>query len=195
MTSRLVLTHGAGAGHQSDFLTQLRMELNAHQTCSVEPITFDYMKIQESNGKKRPPPRFPTLVTELEAHIKNTSDCVLAGKSMGSRVATQLTELPNIKGVVCYGFPFYPQGKPEKNRLSFLENLAKPCLIIQGTRDGLGNFDWVNQQTLNSKIQMHWIEGADHDFKLLKKYQRSQQDVIAELAKVTLAWLKQIAKQ
>ena len=109
---------------------------------------------------------------------------------MGGRVATQLSHLSMVKGVVCFGFPFYPVGKPEKNRLSFLEKLETPCLIIQGTRDKLGSYDWVSQQSLPSNVDILWVESADHDFKTLKKYNRSIEDTILELATNTHYWLK-----
>ncbi len=94
-----------------------------------------------------------------------------------------------VKGVVCFGFPFYPAGKPEKHRLSFLENLTAPCLIIQGTRDQLGSLEWVSRQTLPSNVEIIWIEGADHDFKTLKKYNRSIDDTISEISAHTKNWL------
>ena len=184
------IAHGAGAGHNNLFLKQLCDALSAQRKQTVIPVTFAYMQEQEQSGKKRPPPRFNTLVPEYSDCIKHQKACIVSGKSMGGRVATQLSELPMVKAVVCFGFPFYPVGKPEKNRLSFLEALQVPCLIIQGTRDRLGSYEWVSQQTLPSHVDIIWIEGADHDFKTLKKHGKTTEDTVSELANSTHNWLK-----
>ncbi|KZN13201.1 alpha/beta family hydrolase [Marinomonas sp. TW1] len=190
MTLPFFLAHGAGAGHQSDFLTQLQQRLQSASSILVSPMTFDYMSQQEATRKRRPPPQFKTLVAEYENRISSETACIVSGKSMGGRVATQLSKHEQVKAIVCYGFPFYPPRKPEKHRLLFLEGLEKPCLIIQGTRDPLGNLDWVSQQVLPSNVEIHWVDGADHDFKVLKKYNKTQNEVIEEIAQLTIEWLQ-----
>lgn len=188
-TSHFYLAHGAGVGHKNEFMTQLCRSLSEEAQQTVYPVAFSYMQEQERSGKKRPPPRFNTLIPEFSKCIEQERSCIVAGKSMGGRVASQLTNLPMVKGVVCFGFPFYPAGKPEKHRLSFLENLTAPCLIIQGTRDQLGSLEWVSRQNLPSNVEIIWIEGADHDFKTLKKYNRSIDDTISEISAHTKNWL------
>ncbi|MBR7888426.1 dienelactone hydrolase family protein [Marinomonas sp. A79] len=192
-SSSFYLAHGAGAGHQSAFLTRLSKALSSINGLRVTPLTFGYMKDQEITGKKRPPPKFPTLIPEFEHAITDEQSCIIAGKSMGGRVATQVSHLPSVKAIVCFGFPFYPVGKPEKHRLAFLEHLEKPCLIIQGTRDKLGAFEWVSMQALPELVKIVWIEGADHDFKVLKKYNKSEQEIVNELASVVESWLEKQA--
>ncbi|WP_421852062.1 alpha/beta family hydrolase [Marinomonas sp.] len=184
------LAHGAGAGHSSTFLTLLCNAISEQRQQVVIPVTFSYMQEQERTGKKRPPPRFTTLVPEYAECIANEKNCIVAGKSMGGRVATQLSDLPMVKAIVCYGFPFYPAGKPEKHRLAFLDELKSPCLIIQGTRDQLGSYEWVSQQSLPENVDIIWVEGADHDFKALKKYNTSIEDTILEIAAYTKNWLE-----
>ncbi|QRV24103.1 alpha/beta family hydrolase [Marinomonas foliarum] len=189
-TLPIYFAHGAGAGHKNDFLVRLCNALNEQTKQVVHPVTFSYMAEQERTGNKRPPPNFKSLIPEFEQLIENEDACVVAGKSMGGRVGTQLSHLPCVKAVICFGFPFYPAGKPEKNRLSFLEGLKQPCLIIQGTRDQLGSLDWVSRQSLPDNVEVLWIEGADHDFKTLKKLNKSIDDTILELAAHTKKWLE-----
>ena len=183
------LAHGAGAGHSNSFLKQLCDAISEQRQQTVVPVTFSYMQEQELSGKRRPPPRFNTLIPEFTSYIENEEACIVAGKSMGGRVATQLSHLPMTKAVVCFGFPFYPAGKPEKHRLAFLAELQAPCLIIQGTRDALGSYDWVTRQSLPDSVNILWIEGADHDFDTLKKYNKSTEDTVLELAVKTKNWL------
>lgn len=186
----IYLAHGAGAGHGNHFLKQLCDAISTQSQQPVVPVTFSYMQEQELTGKKRPPPRFNTLIPEYSSHIANEKNCIVAGKSMGGRVATQLSDLPMVKAIVCYGFPFYPAGKPEKHRLAFLDELKSPCLIIQGTSDQLGSYEWVSQQSLPENVEIIWVEGADHDFKTLKKYNTSIEDTILEIAAYTKHWLE-----
>jgi predicted alpha/beta-hydrolase family hydrolase len=184
------IAHGAGAGHNNPFLKRLCVKISEQRKHTIIPVTFSYMQEQEQSGKRRPPPRFNTLIPEYSDLIKHEQACIVGGKSMGGRVATQLTELAMVKAVICFGFPFYPAGKPEKNRLSFLSELQVPCLIIQGTRDQLGSYEWVNQQSLPNLVEIIWVEGADHDFKTLKKHGKTINNTISELATSTHNWLQ-----
>ncbi|REG85708.1 alpha/beta family hydrolase [Marinomonas pollencensis] len=186
----IYFAHGAGAGHQSsDFLQLFASTLIKQHARPVIPVTFDYMKQQEQTGKKRPPSKFASLVPEFIEQISSEEKVIVAGKSMGGRVASQLSQQSNVKAIVCLGFPFYPPGKQEKNRLSFLAEVSVPCLIIQGTRDALGKPDWVNEQVFNDHIEIRWYQGADHDFKTLKKQNLTQQQVIDDLSHLIETWL------
>ncbi|TDO96754.1 alpha/beta family hydrolase [Marinomonas balearica] len=187
----IYLLHGAGAGHQSDFLVELKSQLSLTTGLEVIPITLDYMKVMEETSSRRPPPKFEKLVEEVKSVIPENQPCFIVGKSMGARIATQLTESHNVKGVVCFGFPFYPTKKPEKNRLSYLAAVTKPCLIFQGTKDSLGNFDWVDQQVLSSLVDIEWIDGANHDFKRAKKYNMSINQLICEMTHTANTWMAQ----
>lgn len=182
----LYFAHGAGAGHQSSFLQMLSQSFGQYRPFC--PVTFQYMKEVESTGKKRPPPRLNTLVAEFEASIKSETSIIVGGKSMGGRVATALTFHDCVRGVVCYGFPFHPPGKPEKHRLSFLENTAKPCLIFQGTHDPFGKFEWVSQQALPNNVEIIWIKGANHDFHCSKKYNTSLEKTAIKMVESQLSW-------
>ncbi|MCV2402795.1 dienelactone hydrolase family protein [Marinomonas sp. C2222] len=187
----LFVAHGSGAGHSTPFLNSLITALEQSNTSikQVTPVTFSYMEQQEKEGKKRPPPRIDKLIPEYQNIVGNDT-CIVAGKSLGGRVATQLSCLPNVKAIVCFGFPFHPPGKQEKHRLSFIQGLKVPCLIIQGTRDKLGNYEWVNQQAIPNNVDIIWIEGADHDFKTLKSFKKNQMETVFEIAEITKNWLK-----
>ncbi|MBJ7554008.1 alpha/beta family hydrolase [Marinomonas spartinae] len=187
----IYLAHGAGVGHKnSDFLQRISQQLG-EKGCPVIPVTFAYMQEQEATGKKRPPPRFDTLIPEFADYLSVSDPLIVAGKSMGGRVATQLTSDNRVKGVICFGFPFHPPGKPEKHRLAFLEAVDVPCLIIQGTRDVFGKPTWVLEQKLNKNIEIMWVEGADHDFKTLKKQAITQDEVVSKVASMVKSWLSE----
>lgn len=176
---KLYLLHGSGAGHKSEFLRQFKARLAADLPLQIEPITLDYMKEIESGGKKRPPPRLPKLIDEVGAIIDHNTPVILIGKSMGSRIIAELCQTHNVKACVAIGFPFYPAKKPEKHRLEHLTNsMGAPYLILQGTRDAMGDQAWVEQQQLPDNVELRWIEGADHDFHVLKRYNQSPAQVM-----------------
>lgn len=186
------MAHGAGLGHSGGFLNKFGVTFCRTQKMNYLPLTFEYMSEMEANGKRRPPTRFPQLVDEFLNKLDPNApinSLIVAGKSMGGRVASQLSDDKRVAAIVCLGFPFYQQGKPEKHRLSFLQEINKPCLIIQGTRDAFGKPDWVKQQHLNTNIKLHWFEGADHDFNMLKSWNKDQTQVIEEINQIINTWI------
>ncbi|TBR38587.1 hydrolase [Marinomonas agarivorans] len=190
------MAHGAGRGHDSDFLRHFSASFCRIMGMTYVPVTFEYMQLVERTGKLRPPPAFDVLVKEFQQLVetKFTSEekVILAGKSMGGRIVAQLSDNSRVAGIVCFGFPFYQQGNTEKHRLSFLEGLTKPCLIFQGTRDRFGKPEWVEQQTLPELVDMCWIEGADHDFHMLKRQNTNTAQVIETMLYQLKFWLERL---
>ncbi|MBM6549936.1 alpha/beta family hydrolase [Marinomonas ostreistagni] len=190
--TKLYLLHGSGAGHQSDFLQRFKAQFEARSGAKISPITLAYMQQIEATRKKRPPPAIDKLIAETQALIDPKEPIILLGKSMGCRITAELCASHNVQACVALGFPFYPAKKPEKHRLGHLQACGSvPYLILQGTRDALGSQEWVAEQTLPESVCLHWLLGADHDFHLLKRYNRSQDDVMNELVQTAYAFVAQ----
>jgi predicted alpha/beta-hydrolase family hydrolase len=51
---------------------------------------------------------------------------------MGGRIAAMLADEFGIAGLVCFGYPFHPTGRPTQTRLAALEAIETPTLICQG---------------------------------------------------------------
>ena len=100
----------------------------------------------------------------LEAEL-GAENLVIGGKSMGGRMASLIADEAGVAGLVCLGYPFHPPGRPEKTRTAHLESLRTPALIVQGTRDTLGNREDVGRYTLSDAIGLTWLEDGDHSFK------------------------------
>jgi len=66
-----------------------------------------------------------------------------------------------------------------------------PALCINGTRDALCRRDLMDAvlPRLHSTFRMHWIEGADHSFHVLKSSGRTDAEVMEEIGSATGAWL------
>ena len=134
-----VFAHGAGAGMTHEFMQRVTEGLNK-ESISVLRFNFPYMVKRQQDGKRRPPDRMPKLLEcygEVLAGIDTDLPVFIGGKSMGGRVAATLASQEDIKGtgVICLGYPFHPQKKPENLRLEPLQQTRKPVLILQGEQD------------------------------------------------------------
>ncbi len=133
---------------------------------------FEYMSKRREDGRRRGPDRAPKLVERFKEVVElvgPANELVIGGKSMGGRMASMIADELAVAGVVCLGYPFHPPGKPERLRTAHLEALETPTLIVQGTRDRLGNAEEVAAYSLSSAIEVIWMEDGDHSFKPRKK--------------------------
>jgi predicted alpha/beta-hydrolase family hydrolase len=184
---RLILCHGAGAGHDSVFLNRLRQRLAAGGI-QVVALEFGYMTTMRREGRRRPPPRIETLVAELGEWYRAISaldvetPLWLGGKSMGGRVASLLATRVDMAGLVLCGYPFHPPGKPERLRLDHWPEIRCPILLFQGTRDPFGRRDEVDGYDLPAQVECHFMEGGDHDWQAPKRHAQTQSTLIDEAA-------------
>lgn len=167
---RILLAHGAGAPMDSDFMNAVADGL-FEQGFEVWRFEFPYMQERRATGKKRPPDRAPKLLASFTQAVElagGPGQCVVAGKSMGGRMASMLAAELELKGVVCLGYPFHAPGKPEKVRIDHFPEIKAPTLIIQGERDPFGKLEEVPGYDL-AKAKVTWLPDGDHDFKPRKK--------------------------
>jgi len=166
-----LFAHGAGADAQSVFMNTIALGL-AEKGIGVARFNFPYMQKRLQDGTRRPPDRAPKLVDFFSELVRNSERPVyIGGKSMGGRISSMVAAQGDIalnnkiKGVICLGYPFHPQAKPEKLRIEHLTDIQAPLTIIQGTRDKLGSQEDVAGYALNKQIDWLWLEDGDHDFK------------------------------
>lgn len=190
---KVLFLHGAGKGQESEFITSVCKTL-AQKGLECFSTDFEYMQTQKKLNKKRPPDRIPKLLpfTQqwLNDHSKSNNKIILAGKSMGGRVATMLmsefegAKIDQVAGWFVLGFPFFAptQKDPVKSqkRVAHLAEVKKAGLIVQGTRDAFGKTEEQVNPCLADNTKLHWLDTGDHDFKPLKKTGRTQQDLINE---------------
>ncbi|OOE66214.1 alpha/beta hydrolase [Salinivibrio sp. ML198] len=169
-TDWVIFAHGAGAGKDHEFMADMAARIGKH--CKVVRFNFPYMEKRDQEGKKRPPDRAPKLLAHFESVIEHVdglrpagSRLWLAGKSMGGRMASHLTDHASVSGGICLGFPFHPPGKPEKYKGAHLATVERPLLIIQGARDTFGREDEVMHYPLSPSVQVIVVPDGDHSFK------------------------------
>lgn len=198
----LILAHGAGAPADSPFMDVLANTLKKEGITTVR-FEFPYMQKRRIDGKKRPPDRQPVLlehfsrlVDEIRAEIGEGARLLVGGKSMGGRMASILaSQREGIDGVVCFGFPFHPPGKPDKWRTGHFHELKSPTLILQGTRDAFGKPDeMVGHETELECVRLRWLEGGNHDFQPLKSQQLNRDDLVTRAARETRVFIDECLK-
>lgn len=202
----LLLAHGAGAGMDSDFMNALTTELNAVGV-NVVRFEFPYMQQRRATGSKRPPDRQPKLLEcwrEVYAEVLNSDflegPLLIGGKSMGGRMATLIAEELNskelsVKGVCCFGYPFFPKrkdGSRDMSRVEHLLNMPVPTLIVQGTRDTFGTPEVIDPLALSRQIRIDWLEDGDHDLNPRVKSGFTQQQHIQAAAKSVAEFARQL---
>lgn len=107
---------------------------------------------------------------------------------MASMIADQM----NVAGLCCISYPFHPPDSPEKTRTDHLQGLTTPALFIQGSRDPFGSPDEVSGYGLSSAIQMHWLDGADHSLKPLRKNGGTLQNNLHEVTLQLVAFARRL---
>ena len=189
----MVLGHGAGAGMRHHFMQDAAATLACHQIATFR-YQFPYMEKRTS----RPDPQ-PVLLATVRsavaaAHAAAGDLPLLAGgKSMGGRMTSLASAedgLPDVRGLVFFGFPLHPPGAPGTGRAEHLERVGTPMLFLQGTRDKLADLGLLGPviERLGSKATLHIVEGGDHSFAVPKRSGRSPEDVLEELARTVAAW-------
>lgn len=186
----LLLAHGAGAPCDSPFMERLSRGLGA-RGIEVKPFEFPYMQARRADGRRRPPDRPARLLAHFRDRIDEAGRCpgplFIGGKSMGGRMASMLaTEsgvAERVAGVVCFGYPFHPPGRPETWRSGHFVDFRLPVCVIQGTRDRLGRPGEVAAHPeVMAHARLHWLDGGDHDYATLKRHCRSQDELIGDAA-------------
>ena len=189
-----VFAHGAGAGMNHPFMDNV-----ARAVFDRRLATLRYQFPSMEAGAKRPDPPAvaqATVRAAVDAARQRCPDMVLiaGGKSFGGRMtsaAQAASALPNVGGLVFFGFPLHASGKPSTERAAHLFKISIPMLFLQGGKDKLAELPLIRIVTekLGSSATLHVIDEADHSFHAPKRSGRTDKDVINETADVVADWL------
>jgi hypothetical protein len=97
-------------------------------------------------------------------------------------------------GLLLLAYPLHPAGRPDKLRDAHLPSIEVPVLCLNGTRDALCRRDLMEAalQKVQTRWTMHWLEGADHSFHVLKSSGMTDADVFDEIGATTRQWLHEL---
>jgi uncharacterized protein len=190
-----VFAHGAGAGMNHPF-----MDTAASALFDRRLATLRYQFPSMETRAKRPDPPAVAQAAVRAAVGAARRHCpklmlIAGGKSFGGRMTSQAQAalpLPNVAGLVFFGFPLHASGKPSTERAAHLFQVTTPMLFLQGDKDKLAESPLIRTVTeeLGARATLHVIGGADHSFHVPKRSGRTDADVISEMADVVVAWLR-----
>jgi hypothetical protein len=196
----LALAHGAGAGMTHPFMENLTNELSA---VAIATFRYQFPYLEQRRRVPDPPAILTaTVATAVQTAKTAASDLpVLAGgKSMGGRMTSQAAAqnlLNGVRGLVLFGFPLHPPNRPGAKRAEHLAKVAVPMLFLQGTRDTFADMKLLRPicAKLGERATLHIIESADHSFHVPKSSNRTDADVLHELAERTASWAGAIGEK
>ena len=167
----LILAHGAGGGQTSSFMVRAGKELSARR---IVVATFDFPYITAGRSAPDKPAvleaHWRAIVEEVRGRAEFAKlPLVIGGKSMGGRIASQVAAagLDGVEGLVYFGYPLHPPGRPAQRRDAHLPAIRIPMLFIQGTRDQFGTSDDIRAllPRLSAGAELFEIADGDHSFK------------------------------
>lgn len=191
-----VVAHGAGGGQVSSFMVEAARGLSSR---NVTVATFDFPYI---TAGRKVPDRAPVLEQAWREAIESARSSMrdlplfIGGKSMGGRIASHVAAqggIGPVRGLIFFGYPLHPPGRPEQLRDAHLPDIREPMLFIQGGRDAFGGGDEI--RALLPRLQratLHEIEGGDHSFRVSGGKARQQQ-VIVEVLDAAGAWIRSMS--
>ncbi len=196
----LVFAHGAGADMHHPSMDRIADALSDHGIASFR-YQFPYSEKARFLKRRRPPDRSPQMMKTVRAAVKVASEhagelpLFAGGKSMGGRM-TSLAQadapLPGVRGLVFFGFPLHPAGRPGTQRADHLRDVRVPVLFLQGSRDPMAPLEEIRPvcRELGKNTSLHVVEDADHSFQVLKRTGRSEAEVLDELAGQVAQFMK-----
>ncbi|EDO48462.1 predicted protein [Nematostella vectensis] len=178
----VVLTHGAGGDLHFHHLEQIATHL---ARTGILCLRFT-CKTPNFQYRLR---CFEAAVSYLGASEEfDVQKCIVAGRSMGARVAAELATqscLTNrlIFGVACLSYPLHPPKRTSELRVSSLLHLGIPVLFVSGTHDPMCRMDLMEGKVLTrlgTNWEMRWVENADHTLNINSKSNAEVVDIMCD---------------
>lgn len=190
----LALAHGAGAGMRHPFMAAVAAGLGK-RGIAVLRYQFLYM---EMGGKR--PDRPPLAHAAVRAAVAAAHQALPAiplfagGKSFGARMSSQaqaLEPLPDVRGLVFFGFPLHLAGKPSDQRAAHLAEVKVPMLFLQGAKDKLAEPELLKPVVtrLKKRATLEVFEHADHSFHVPVRSGRTDAQVMDALLDTAANWM------
>jgi predicted alpha/beta-hydrolase family hydrolase len=138
----LALGHGAAGGVASADLVAVT-DVALSQGLSVALVEQPYRVA----GRRSPAPArqldaaWTAVLGDLLAGELHGLPLLVGGRSLGARVACRTAAATGAVAVLCFAFPLQPRGRSgaaRPSRLSELDDVTVPTLVVQGARDPFG---------------------------------------------------------
>ena len=190
--SIFVCAHGAGGSYADRSLLAASRSL---RDAGLGILRFNFPYRERGSGRPDPMPVLQECVRsalELARAVTSARRFIVGGRSMGGRAASMVAaEGVEADGLLLLAYPLHPPGQHTRLRDAHLASIRIPVLCCNGTRDTFCDRGLMEQvlQRLPASWTMHWLEGADHGFRVLKSSGRTDADVLAEVRDAARSWI------
>ncbi len=187
----LLLAHGAGADHKHVHMENLA---GAFAAKGIATLRFNFPFKEQ--GRNRVDSKSVSIDCILNAsatlQAKTNLPFFAGGHSFGGRMVTHAVadKLLDCHGLMLCSFPLHPAGKLHTDRAAHFGDIQPPALFLSGTRDALAECSLLSEQVkvLSAQSKLHWLDTADHSFKILKRTRKVELDVYTEAASVAASF-------
>jgi predicted alpha/beta-hydrolase family hydrolase len=194
----IVMAHGAGANMLHQHMQSIASALE-HQGLATLRFNFPYMEA----GGKRTDSKAVCIETisgavNLANELASDLPLFLGGHSFGGRMSSHAIDEGDVsgqafdrcRGLIYFSFPLHASKKPDIKRADHLYSIKMPMLFLSGTRDSLAEQELLEDVTHKTpNAELHWLDTADHGFKILKRSRQSTEDVYQEAARITASFV------
>jgi predicted alpha/beta-hydrolase family hydrolase len=187
-----VCAHGAGGNMNDRGIVQTANTLRSR---GLGVVRFNFLYKEKKSGRPDPMPRLKECITAVVERVRHEiapRKLIIGGRSMGGRAASMLAaDGFECDGLLLLAYPLHPPGRPDQLRDAHLPAIKVPVICFNGTRDPFCTPDLMKEALKKVKTDwtMHWIEGADHSFHVLKSSGRTDAEVLAEIGNATEVWV------
>lgn len=193
-----VCAHGAG-GNMNDRAVQ--QTARALRSRGFGVVRFNFLYKEKGSSRPDPMPRLKECVTAVVARTRDEfrpETLIIGGRSMGGRAASMLAaDGFECDGLFLLAYPLHPPGKPDQLRDAHLPAIRAPVICFNGTRDPFCTPSLMEEvlKRVKTDWKMHWVEGADHSFHVLKSSGKTDALVLIEIANAAEAWAARVSKR
>ena len=190
-----LFAHGAGGNLNDRGVVKSAQVLREH---GLHTVRFNFVYREKKSSRPDPMPKLTACFIAVAEKVRKELDparLIIGGRSMGGRAGSMLAaEGFECDGLLLLAYPLHPPGRPQQLRSAHLPDIRVPVLCINGTRDEFCTPALMQEvlTTVRPTWQMHWIEGADHSFHVLKSSGRNDNDVMQEIGSVAGNWVRRV---
>jgi hypothetical protein len=191
-----VFAHGAGGNMNDRGVFQTAAALRDR---GFGVVRFNFLYKEKKSGRPDPMPRLTECLTAVVARAREELEpkrLIIGGRSMGGRAASMLAaDGFGCDGLLLLAYPLHPPGKPEQLRDAHLPAIKVPVICFNGTRDPFCTPALMEEvlKRLSTNWEMHWVEGADHSFHVLKSSGKTDGEVLESMADSSAEWVRRIS--
>lgn len=191
-SATLILAHGAGAPMTHQHMQSIADALAAVGIATLR-FNFPYMEAGRNRTDAVPVCVACFRAAVDDARTRAARPVFVGGHSFGGRMSSHfLSESgSDARGAIYFSFPLHMPDKPGVTRAAHMGEITVPQLFLSGTRDAMAQPALLEQVVGGlPDARIHWLDSADHSFKVLKRSRTVAEDVYSEAARVAAAFVR-----